>query len=592
MSDAIFGILGKGDEGLLGAMGAMMKHRGAVQEHLMPDPVAFLGARHAAGAVRVAKRGPFSVVLHGAPSFAGPDAGGKADPAERLMDWLTERGTASLSELPGEFAMAVWDGRSRELTLATDHLATRPLHCVTLADGTVLFSTEYKAFLAVPAFRPEPDMDMIQHLQYCKHMPAGRTLLKGVSPVPPGCVMTLDAAGRVVRKTALPPLGIHIQERSFEECKADLLESMNASLRDIVQNQSRIGIALSGGVDSMAVACACRRLCPEAEIHTFTAFNGEDDPERLRAGRVAEFIGSRHHEVSTPASLMAPELPTLVWHIENPIARSEALQLLLLGREAAKAGVDRVITGAGSDSLFAGQHKHKLLWLRQLAPVARRPLEEFYVLSQTGVRPQTMGGKFLDWLYFRGRLPGVPRIRGTDYRPPATVFLDLGPEYVNRSVAAMFRGGVESWMPKFERVFAASNAEIISPYLDARMMQTAFTIPDRYKIVRGTGKYIMRQALKSTMPPGLFQAPKSPQRLRPTSEVDDVLDRLTGLYLSPERVKARGWFDHAEIKAIQAFRGDRGYVFEAAMRLWTAIVTEIWAESYLDRRGKAEALGV
>lgn len=584
MSDAVFGILGRGDEGLLRAMGAMMSHRGAVEERIQPDPIVWLGARHAAGTVRAARRGVFSAVLHGAPGFDGQEGGASGDPAERLMDRLEERGTGVLAQAAGEFVAVVWDGRARELTLATDPLATRPLHLTTLPGGTLLFATEYKAFLAVPDFLPKPDMDMIQHLQYCKHMPAGRTLLQGVSTVPPGCVMTFDAEGRVVRKSALPPLGIQIRERSFAECEADLLESFRASLERILRNQSRIGIALSGGVDSMAVACACRRLCPDAEIHTFTAFNGADDPERLRAGRVAEFIRSRHHEVETPPGLMMTELPALVWHIENPIARSESLQLLLLGREAAKAGVDRLVTGVGSDSLFAGQHKHKILWLKQLVPPATRPLEEFYVLSQTGVRPRTTGGKFLDWLYFRGRLPDVPRIRGSGYWPPATVFQAPGPEYVNRSVAAMFRSGVESWMPKFERVFAASNVDITSPYLDPRMVLTAFSIPDRYKIVRGAGKYIMRRALRSTMPPGLFQAPKSPQRLRPTSGVDDVIERLADLYLSPGRVEARGWFDPDELRAIRAFRGRGGYVFEAAMRLWTAVLTEIWAETFLDRR--------
>jgi asparagine synthase (glutamine-hydrolysing) len=542
--------------------------------------------RHDAGTVRAARRGVFSAVLHGVPGIDGQEGGASGDPVERLMARLEERGIGALSQVTGVFVAIVWDEGVRELTLATDPLATRPLHLTTLPDGTLLFATEYKAFLAIPAFQAKPDMDMIQHLQYCKHMPAGRTLLQGVSTVPPGCVMTFDANGRLVRKSTLPSLEIQIRERSFEECEADLLGSFRASLEHILRNQSRIGIALSGGVDSMAVACACRRLCPDAEIHTFTAFNGADDPERLRAGRVAEFIKSRHHEVETPPSLMTTELPELVWHIENPIARSESLQLLMIGREAAKAGVGSLVTGVGSDSLFAGQHKHKILWLKQLVPPAARPLEEFYVLSQTGVRPQTVGGKFLDWLYFRGRLPDVPRIRGSGYWPPATVFLKPGPEYVNRSAVGMFRSGVEAWMPKFERVFAASNVDITSPYLDSRMIVTAFSITDRYKIVRGAGKYIMRQALRSTMPPGLFQAPKSPQRLRPTSGMDDVIERVADIYLSPERVKQRGWFDPDEMMAIRDFRGSGGYVFEAAMRLWTAVLTEIWAETFLDRRNR------
>lgn len=575
MSEAIFGIWGPADEDLLRAMGALLAHRGATEAHLQPATDVWFGARQdlAAGVSGISRREPLAVLTHGIQAVA-------------VLDAVAVGGIEGLGRMGGDYAVALWNGQARELTLATDYLASRPLHYTTLGDGTCLFATEYKAFLAVPGFTPAADLDMVQHLQNCKHLPVGRTLLRGVFTVPPGCAMTLGPGGKILRESRIPVIGLDVRARPAADCAADILESFHAALHRRLDGRKRIGIALSGGIDSMAVACACRRLFPQAEIHTFTAYHGEEDPERVRAARVAAFIRSAHHEVATPPDLMRTELPALVWHLENPIARTETLQLLVVAR-AARAHVDCLMTGVASDGLFAGMPKHKLLWMAQRAPFARRSLEEFYVLTQTGVAPRTVGGRLLDRLYFRGRLPRVPRIRGCAYRVPATVFPDGGPEYVNRTLAAGFQNAVAGWLPKFERTFAAANVDVASPFLDPVMIRTAFTVPDRYKIVRGKEKFILRQALRSTLPAELLNTPKAPQRMRHDGEFADVLEAVADGYLSAERVQARGWFDPADLQAIRASRRQGVYVFEAGMRLWTALLTELWAETFLDRRAAA-----
>ncbi len=588
MSDAVVGIWGQGSACVLNAMSGMLKHRGPGEECVQPGPNVWLAVRHGGGAQRIASQGPYTVLAHGVVAAPGQAFASVPNPAASVLDQVAGRGLEGLAALGGDYAAVIWNGVAGELSLATDYLASRPLHYATLEDGTFVFATEYKAFLAVPGFRPVVDLDMVQHLQHCKHLPPGRTLLQGVATVPPGCTLTFGAGGRILRRDTWPVIGLDVRERSASACADDILASFHEALRRRLEGRGRIGIALSGGIDSMAVACACRRLFPDADIHTFTAFHGEDDPERLRAARVAAFIRSTHHEVPTPPELMRTELPALVWHIENPIARSETLQLLTIGR-VARDFVDCLMTGVASDGLFAGMPKHKVLWMAQHLPLAKRSMEEFYVLTQTGLRPRTAGGQLLDRLYFKGRLPGVPRIAGTAYQLPASVFPEAGPEYVNRTLAGGFQGAVAGWLPKFERVFAASNVDVASPFLDPAMIRVAFTIPDRYKIVRGKEKFILRRALRSTLPPELLNTPKAPQRMRHDSEFAGVLDAVADRYLSAERVGARGWFDPADIQAIRASRRNGVYVFEAAMRLWTAVLTEVWAETFLDRRGGEQA---
>ena len=120
-----------------------------------------------------------------------------------------------------------------------------------------------------------------------------------------------------------------------------------------VGDPMNIGIALSGGIDSIGIAFICRRLFPDAEIHTFTASSGKDDCEADIAERVGRYIRSHHHVVTTLPDLMKTDLERLVWYLEDPVCRSESLQLLKIG-EAAAPYVRFLLCGMEADALFAG----------------------------------------------------------------------------------------------------------------------------------------------------------------------------------------------------------------------------------------------
>ena len=120
-------------------------------------------------------------------------------------------------------------------------------------------------------------------------------------------------------------------------------------------------------------------------------------------------------------------------------------------------------------------------------------------------------------------------------------------------------------------------------------MDYAFTLPSRLKIHRGREKYILRQAMHSLVSPDLINVPKGIARVRQDAHFAHTLQQLTEKYLSADQVKRRGWFELPEIQRIEGRLGNGRYHTEAAMRLWTIIVTEIWAQIYLDRRGRRPA---
>jgi asparagine synthase (glutamine-hydrolysing) len=140
-------------------------------------------------------------------------------------------------------------------------------------------------------------------------------------------------------------------------------------------------------------------------------------------------------------------------------------------------------------------------------------------------------------------------------------------------------------LARIERPLQAYGIEYTSPYLDTSIVDFAFTIPGALKIKNGTQKYILRKAMQPLVGDKLYKAPKALMRMKQNSDFANALDSLAARYLSSDRVRRRGFFNEQDVSRIRAAARTNNHP-ENVMRLWTMLVTEIWAEIYLDGRGR------
>ena len=542
----------------------------------------------------VARRGEHTIVYDGALFNVGEIAARLGErgvsantdaPAELLLSLYQTFGPRGLEIIDGNFAFALVNRQSQEIVLGRDYFGCAPLFYTVLPKGGVAFASEYKALLALSAVDPKVDRDMLQYLQCAKKLPLERTLLSNVQAVPPGGILAFDLSGRCVAAHRFPPLKVETRITS----ESDGAEQLRVQLRKAVQRTSqdvdRIGVALSGGIDSIAIAFLLREIHPEKEIHTFTAGHGPGDPELQTAARVAAAIGAIHHEVITLPNLLQENLRSLVWHLEDPYAQSEALQLFAIGGEAATR-VPVLFSGQGADSLFGGMPRYKLLWLMQRLPFPRKYFTEFYNLTQLGLKPRSVVGKALDWAYFQGKVPDVPKILRARGLPAPIELPPMSSQFVNMMMARGFQLGQCQDMPKYERSFARCAIGYRNPYCDLDFARFAYTISDALKIRYGSQKYILRKALRSVVTDEFLQVPKFMQRMKYDETFFRTLAELCADVLAKESVAKRGFFHYSEIRNLLDRLPRKRYGPEAAMRLWTAICTEIWAQEFLDKRGR------
>jgi asparagine synthase (glutamine-hydrolysing) len=580
---ALYGILGEADPEELRAIGERLVHRGAQVSEWQVNASLRLGIRSLQSGTERLAEGPVtfdgSVDNRQALAVArGVAAASPVDDALLILDLFHESGEEAFDRISGIFALAIARPGGR-LLLARDRIGYAPLY-YTLDRGRFIFASEYKSLLAVPSVVARPNRDAIQTINSTKWVMPGVTCLEGIYPVAPGTWLEIDRDRlHTARFWNIP---IQVSHEDDERHAAALRNSFLEVLKQQVEPYRKVGISLSGGLDSAVMAAGVRHVAGDREVHTFTAGYGPDDRELVNAAMVAEELGTHHHPLVLDPEDLPSLLPWMVWHLEEPIGREDIAYLFITARDAAQH-VELILTGFGFDGLFAGLPRHRLVDLGMRIPPARTPLEEFYDFTLRSVEPSSLPGRLLKSAYFRGSDFPAPAVRGAAPLPKFTGFPRAGDQPLSNFLRTGFL--VQPYQSPVERLYAGCGVHMNAHHTDPSFLATAFSIPDSLKIHGRTQKYILRKACAGLLPASVLDFGKSFNRLRHDLQLSTVLDRLADELLRPASVAARGLFDVSYVTALRKRPRGKAYSRERGYRLWSLLLTEIWSRTYLDSRG-------
>jgi asparagine synthase (glutamine-hydrolysing) len=582
---ALYGILGDADSAELRAMGDRLEHRGAARAEWSPAPQVHLGMRGSAGSLQQTAGGPlvFDGFIDNRCSIA--EAVGRSgqptsetDPS-LLLELYASSGTERLHEIAGQFAFAVWDSGRQRLLLARDRIGYAPLYFA-LDRGRFIFASEYKALLALEGIPARPNRDAIQVIQATKWVQPGATCLADVYPVAPGTWLSVE--GTTMHTGRFWHLPISVTHQDEAKHTAGLRNTFLETLRRQTQSYDRIGISLSGGLDSAIMAAGARHVAPSKELHTFSAGYGADDKELVNAQAVARELGTHHHPLVLDPDDLPDLLPWMVWHMEEPIGREDIAYLFVAAREAARH-VDLVLTGFGFDGLFAGLPRHRVADVAIKAPLVSGPLREFYDYSVRSVPPSSIAGRLLTGGYFRGKAFPAPRVNGAAPVPALSGFGDGSDQPLSQFLRRGFL--VLPYQSVVERLYTAAGVRFNAHHTDPAFLQAAFSIPDRLKIKGRTQKYILRKACAGLLPDSILRYGKSFNRLKHDLHLSAVLDRMADELLSAQDISSRGLFAPEYVSRLRRRPSGQPYSQERGYRLWSLLLSEMWSRMYLDRRG-------
>ncbi len=277
---------------------------------------------------------------------------------ETIVHLYEEHGPDCVHHLRGMFAFALWDNPRQRLLLARDRMGEKPLYLFQ-RPGSVLFASELKALLRsgqVPFALDPAAVDLYFHYHY---VPEPATPLQGVRKLPPAHLLTIDIDPWRVEESCYwrmedaPPLA------------GDPAELIRAELERVselvIRSDVPVGVALSGGLDSSAIAILAARSYP-GTMHAFSiGYEGRPpNDERAEALALAEHLHMPFHEVELSGSEMAASFPQVIYWQDDPIADIAGYGYYMVMKLARQHNVPVMLQGQGGDELFWGYP-----WLRR-----------------------------------------------------------------------------------------------------------------------------------------------------------------------------------------------------------------------------------
>jgi asparagine synthase (glutamine-hydrolysing) len=536
---------------------------------------------------------PLSIVLDGfvdnlpqLRELLGPPGAHLRDEAEVIYALYRVHGPDTFRLLRGQFGIALWDPARRALVLARDRWGARSIY-YTRHQGCVAFASEYKALLAFRDLPARPNLAAIQYTQSTYHAHPSECFLAGVEVVPASAWVAIKSADAPATEGHFWEPVVAVAQRTEAQHAYLVRRTLKDALREQTAGRASIGVALGGGLDSALVVAALTRVAGDKRIHTFTAGFEADDPEVERARGVAEHFGTTHHQILLRSTELPAVLRPMVWHMEDTVGREENAYLYVTARAAAQH-VDTLFSGRKADMLFAGMPRHRLIRLAAMLPLLRPELREFYDFTQTGHQPASLLGRALA-IGYGGAAEPPARVRGWEEPPPRASW----PLHLAQPLNHKLRSdilGEPGTMTATEHLHSAFGLHSNSPFMDYRMFEVAFSIPDQLK-VRWAGrlglmtKYILRVAGAGLLPGAVLFRRKSLQRLRHDGVLSEVLAFLADDLLSPAAVRSRGLFTVEHVDRVRRRRAGRPYSAPQVHRLWSLLLVELWARLFLDGRG-------
>ena len=506
---------------------------------------------------------------------------------EVLVHLYEEDGAAMVHRLRGMFAFAIWDDTAERLLIARDRLGIKPLYYWE-AEGGVAFASELKSFLVLEQFPRALDVNAVHEYLALGYVPDPACIFTGVRKLLPGHVLTWDAVRGVETKqywTAVRPEVPRVDEReAVEELRRLIADAVGSHL----ESEVRLGAFLSGGIDSSTVVAQMARLS-NTQVETFSiGFEEREYNEAPHAAQVARELGTKHTEL-----IVRPDADALVEEVvdtfDEPFGDSSALPTLLVSR-LAREHVTVALSGDGGDELFGGYTRYaKMEAAREVRPEAVRKLARAAAMC---LSHSTYGrNRLLD--LSRGRrgryaatvAQALPINEGGPLRDvTANLSLDrlldrwFDPATDRDFLTQMTLVDMASYLPgdiltKVDRASMRVSLEARVPLLDHPLVEFAVALPGTLKRRDGTGKWILREAIKGLVPDSVLTQPKRgfavplPGWLR-----NDLRHRLDTLLQSDRPVYE--YVDHASVVRLQQehHSGRRDH----SSFLWRILVLDLW----------------
>jgi asparagine synthase (glutamine-hydrolysing) len=528
---------------------------------------------------------------------------------EVIVHLFEEYGRDCASRMEGMFAFAVWDSMEKELFLCRDRFGIKPLYYSSLPSGFV-FASEPKAILEFPGVSREIDLASLDEYFTFEYVPAPRSIFKDIRKLPAACQLTFKSGGIKINKYW--DIDLSVKDHSMSESRASdgILALLTDSLRKYLRSDVPSGVFLSGGIDSGLIAALSSGLARGNDLKTFSiGFEDDSFDESSYSRRVARLYRTRHFNQIFNCQDLISLVPEAAGFLDEPLADASFFPTYLLSRFARK-DITVALSGDGGDELFAGYptyQAHKLAGyynrvpallrgrldsLARILPVSMRNFSfDFKAKKFVSAYSLPEGKRHIAWM--GSFMPGDKALLYTGSLKAGIPDAGAAERVINDYLAGCGQAELldrmqyldmktylqDDILVKTDRASMANSLEIRLPYLDHRLVEFVFSLPQRMRLKGFDSKYILKKAAGPFLPAGILNRRKKGFGVPIASWIRGDFKELILDLLNEDKIRKQGLLDHGYVSGLldQHFRGKA----DNRKKIWTIFMFELWAGQYL-----------
>ncbi|KMO78452.1 N-acetylglutaminylglutamine amidotransferase [Mycolicibacterium chlorophenolicum] len=483
-------------------------------------------------------------------------------------------GDRFVDRLKGMFAFAIVERDSGRVLLGRDRLGIKPLY-LSETDDRVRFASSLPALLAGGDIDTRIDPVALHHyMTFHSVVPSPRTILRGVSKLPPASLMAIEPDGTRTITTYWEPDFTRRDDRadwSEKDWEDAVLESLRVAVKRRLVADVPVGCLLSGGVDSSLIV----GLLAEAGQHGLATFsigfesvNGVAGDEFRYSDIVAERFGTDHHQIRIDTARMLPALDGAIGAMSEPMVSHDCVAFYLLSQEVAKH-VKVVQSGQGADEVFAGYH-----WYPPMGEPAAASLEGSVASYRAAFfdRDQAGYAELVSRNYLAADDPSEAFITEHFARAGAQTGVDRA---LRLDTTVML---VDDPVKRVDNMTMAWGLEGRVPFLDHDLVELAATCPPQLKTAH-EGKGVLKQAARQVIPAEVIDRPKGYFPVPALTHLEGpYLDLVRDALYAPA-AKERGLFRPEAVERLLADPNGRLTPLRGN-ELWQIALLELWLQKH------------
>ncbi|OEH85940.1 asparagine synthase (glutamine-hydrolyzing) [Desulfuribacillus stibiiarsenatis] len=437
---------------------------------------------------------------------------------EVIVHLYEEYGVNCANKLRGMFAFLIWDSKQQRLYGARDPFGIKPFYYIQ-TDRRFAFASEIKSLLQIPEYDASVDEQSFLNYLTFQYVPDPMTMFKDIVKVPAAHYFVIENDVMQVER---------YWHAEFKPDETKDLSYFVEGIRDVMRDSVKAhlvsdvprGAFLSSGIDSSSIVALVKEI---EDVRTYTVgFDCGKYNEADFARETANYIGTKHEDLTITSEMFWTNLPRLIWHQDDPVADPAAIALYFVAKIASEH-ITVVLSGEGADEIFGGYniyHEPESLKLFQyIPPSVKSTLAEVASMLPDGTKGKSFlqrGAKSVEERFYgnafifnetdKRNLSTLEERFFQYYRKPSDITQSIyGRVKSYDDVTKMQYLDLHTWLPgdilmKADKMTMANSLELRVPFLDKKVFEFAATIPTKYRIHNGTTKYALREAMKQILP--------------------------------------------------------------------------------------------